>query len=226
MKKIFLVLFVLVVNIFASNVIDMKNIDFKKSAIVLIEYQNAWLKKDSKLSSLMKDKKQFENSKVNSKKIFEFARKVGINIIHIPFLVSNDYKEFGKDNAKYGLRAVIQKAGTWQNEDKEIHKDFIPKTGEFVVSGRIGASGFAGSNLDAILRNNKIDNLFLMGYATNVCVESTLREAHDKGYNTYVVKDAVSAFTKDQKEFFENNILHHFGALIDTKTFIDLKDNG
>ncbi|XPV70465.1 MAG: isochorismatase family protein [Halarcobacter sp.] len=197
-------------------------IDIKKSALVLIEYQNEWLDEDSKLEHLMKDKKQFEESNINSKKVLEHGRKIGMSIIHVPFIVSNDYKEFGKEKAKLGLRAVIQKVNTWQGKSKDFHNDFLPKEDEFIVSGRLGVSGFAGSNLNEILRNNGIENIFLIGYATNVCVESTFREAHDKGYNTYVISDATSAFTKEQKEFFELNIVPHFGALLDTKEFLDL----
>jgi nicotinamidase-related amidase len=201
----------------------MDAIDINKSALVLIEYQEEWLGENSKLKDLMKDQEQFENSRINSKRVLEYARKIGMNIAHVPLIVSNDYKELGKEKATLGLRAAIQKAGTWQNESKNFHKDFIPQKDEFIIGGRVGASGFAGSNLDTILRNNKIDNLFLTGYATNVCVESTLREAHDKGYNTYVISDATSAFTKEQKDFFEKHIIHHFGKILTTSKFLRLQ---
>ncbi|WP_225351838.1 isochorismatase family protein [Arcobacter porcinus] len=199
----------------------MQIIDPKDSALLLIEYQNEWLDENSKLYNLMKDKKQFEESIKNSKEALEFARKIGMNVVHIPLILSDDYKEFG--NGQYGLRAVIPQVKTWQGKSKNFHKDFIPKENEFVVSGRLGASGFAGSNLDSILRNNGIKTLYMTGFATNVCVESTFREAHDKGYNSIVIDDATSSFTKEEKEFFIKNIVHHFGANISTKNFINSK---
>lgn len=196
-------------------------VDIKKSALVLIEYQNEWLGEDSKLEHLMKDKKQFEDSKLNSKIVLEYARKIGMNVIHVPFIVSDDYKEFGKNNAKFGLRAIIPKVKTWQGDSKNFHIDFMPKDDEFIISGRIGASGFAGSNFDIILKNNCIEDIYLIGYATHVCVESTFREAHDKGYNTYVISDATSTFEKEQKVFFEKHVIHHFGELLYTKDFLN-----
>lgn len=202
----------------------MQEIDTKSSALLLIEYQNEWLDEKSKLYSFMKDKKQFEASIKNSKEALEYARKTGIKVIHIPLVLSDDYKEFG-NGAKYGLRAVIPQVMTWQGDKKSFHKDFIPKKDEFVVSGRLGASGFAGSNLDSILRNNGIKTLYMTGFATNVCVESTFREAHDKGYNAIVINDATSSFTKEEKEFFLKNIVHHFGESISTKDFINSKVN-
>lgn len=195
-------------------------INVKKSALVLIEYQNEWLWKGSKLEYLIEDKKQFEESKLNSKIILEHARKIKRNIVHVPFIVSDDYKEFGKNNAKFGLRAIIPKVKTWQGNSKNFHTDFTPKDNEFIISGRVGASGFASSNLDIILKNNGIEDIFLIGYATHICVESTFREAHDKGYNIYVISDAISAFQKEQQDFFEKNIVHHYGELLYTKDFL------
>ncbi|RBQ28821.1 isochorismatase family protein [Aliarcobacter vitoriensis] len=220
MTKIFLITLFLVLNLYSKD-IKMEEIDISDSALVLIEYQNEWLDENSKLYKLMKDKKQFEDSIKNSKIVLEFARKIGMKVVHIPLILSDDYKEFG--NGQYGLRAVIPQVKTWQGKNKDFHKDFAPKENEFVVSGRLGASGFAGSNLDSILRNNGIKTLYMTGFATNVCVESTFREAHDKGYNSIVIDDATSSFTKEEKEFFIKNIVHHFGTNISTKNFINSK---
>ncbi|WP_418187064.1 isochorismatase family protein [Aliarcobacter lanthieri] len=220
MTKIILVILLLVVNLYSKDS-KMQELDIESSALVLIEYQNEWLDENSKLYKLMKDKKQFEESIKNSKEALEYARKIGMKVIHIPLILSDDYKEFG--NGQYGLRAVIPQVKTWQDKSKDFHKDFVPKKNEFIVSGRLGASGFAGSNLDAILRNNGIETLYMTGFATNVCVESTFREAHDKGYNSIVIDDATSSFTKEEKEFFIKNIVHHFGANISTKDFLNLK---
>ena len=201
----------------------MKEIDPRRSALILIEFQNAWLGENAKLASLMLDTAQFETSKQKALQALTYARKIGMHVIHVPFIVSGDYRELGGANARLGLRAAIQNAGTWQGEAEDFSKTFAPSAQEFIASGRIGASGFAGSNLDAILRNNGIETLFLTGYATNVCVESTLREAHDRGYNAYVVSDAVSAFTREQKAFFETHIVHHFGALLCADEFAAMR---
>lgn len=221
MTRLFLMTLIIVLNLYSKEN-KMKEINIKNSALVLIEYQNEWLDENSKLYKLMKDKKQFEDSINNSKEILEYARKIGMKVIHVPLIISDDYKEFG-NGAKYGLRAVIPQVNTWQGKDKDFHKDFIPKDNEFIVSGRLGASGFAGSNLDSILRNNNIETLYMAGFATNVCVESTFREAHDKGYNSIVIDDATSSFTKEEKEFFIKNVVHHFGENISSKEFLNLK---
>jgi len=120
--------------------------------------------------------------------------------------------ELGRD-AKYGLRRAIQSAGSFPEGGRgsEFVPPFSPQAGEFVVSGRTGGSAFAGSNLESFLRNNGITQLYLMGYATHVCVESTFRQAHDLGYDATVVIDATSAFNRAQQDYFAKNIVHHFG---------------
>jgi len=69
MTKIIVLIGLLIGNIFAKERETMKTIDLEKSALILIEYQNEWLGKNAKLANLMQDKKQFENSKLNSEKI-------------------------------------------------------------------------------------------------------------------------------------------------------------
>lgn len=96
-----------------------------------------------------------------------------------------------------------------------------PIEGEFVVTGRVGASGFTGSNLDVYLRNNKIENIYLVGYATHVCVESTLSDAHQRSYHTYIISDATSAFNRMQQEYFLSEVVHHFGEHLTTEQFIN-----
>lgn len=191
-----------------------------KSALVLIETQNEWMHPDGKLNKVIKDKEMMQTSISNIEKALEYARKNGIEVIHVGLRFQKGYPELA--NGKSGLRKAIPNAGTFLINEfgSQFYETVKPVEGEFIVTGRIGASGFAGSNLDAYLRNNKIENLYLVGYATHVCVESTLRDAHDKGYNTFVISDATSAFNRMQQNYFLNEIVHHFGKSISTEDFI------
>ncbi|TMO84315.1 isochorismatase family cysteine hydrolase [Pseudoalteromonas spongiae] len=188
------------------------------SALVLIEYQNEWVSPKGTLRNLLvKNKKAFAQAISQSQQLLAKARQHQMHIVHVTLKPDANYQIFG--NAQFGLRAAIKKAKTWQGDMANIHPNFQPKAGEFVISERSGASAFAGSSLDSYLRNNNITTLYLAGFATHVCVESTLREAHDKGYTTYVVTDATGAFTQQQQTYFEDEILHHFGKGILVEAF-------
>lgn len=194
----------------------------EKSALILIETQNEWMHKNGKLhKALLKDKEMMQTSIKNIEKALEYARKDNMEVIHVGLRFEKGYPELA--NGKSGLRKAIPNAGTFPINEfgAQFYENVKPIDGEFIVTGRVGASGFTGSNLDVYLRNNKIENLYLVGYATHVCVESTLRDAHDKGYNTYVISDATSAFNQTQQSYFLSEIVHHFGEHLTTDEFIN-----
>ena len=54
-------------------------------------------------------------------------------------------------------------------------------------------SGFVGTSLELDLRRAGIQRLVVVGYFTNVCVETTVRMAGNMGFDTYLVHDACAA---------------------------------
>jgi nicotinamidase-related amidase len=179
-------------------------------AVIFIEFQNEWLSKSGVLrSQLVEDDTSFQNAINNAKILLNLARKSKAHVFHVTLQPDKHYKIFG--TAQYGLRAMIPHIGTWQGEMQDIHPDFIPVDNEIVIRERTGVSAFSGTMLDSVLRNNQIDSVYLAGFTTHVCIESTLREAHDKGYHVYVIMDATAAFNMYQQRYFEENIIHHFG---------------
>lgn len=73
-----------------------------------------------------------------------------------------------------------------------VREEVAPQAGEPVIN-KVTASGFNSSNLSALVRNGKLDVLVFVGVATNFCVESTLRDAADLGYDCILVEDACAA---------------------------------
>ena len=61
-------------------------------------------------------------------------------------------------------------------------------------------SSFASTGLDGTLRNLGIETLVIGGVVTNVCVETTARDAADKGYQVILVDDASGAHSPEQQE--------------------------
>jgi nicotinamidase-related amidase len=190
-----------------------------RSALVFIEFQQEWLAGDGILQQrLIKDREPFLASIENGAKVMESARANGWTVVHAGLDLSADpgYLIFNGGRGVLGLRQAIPQAGTWQREGAGRVAPFAPLEGEFVVAGRSGASVLKNSTLDPFLRNRRIDTLFLMGFATHVCVESSLREAHDMGYNAYMVEDACAAFERVQHEHVRKHVVHHFGAETNT----------
>ncbi len=89
-----------------------------------------------------------------------------------------------------------------------------------MIRERTGSSAFAGTSLDSYLRNNHIEDIYLMGYSLRQCVESTLRNAHDLGYNTNVIYDASAGFSEEQQSSFLTDILPFYGNGLTAMDFI------
>ncbi|MEN7549347.1 cysteine hydrolase [Rapidithrix thailandica] len=191
----------------------------KNAALVLIETQNEWLAPEGKLQAFIQDRSLFERSVIGIEKALGFARKVRMPVVYVGLRFKKGYPELA--NGKAGLRKAIPQVGTFPENafGSAFYEPFQPLENEFVVSGRTGASGFAGSNLDIYLRTQQIETLYIAGYATHVCVESTFREAHDKAYTAVVLSDACAAFNEIQQAYFLKEVVHHFGKAITTEEF-------
>lgn len=187
-------------------------IDPTRTAVIAIEYQRDWLHPDGKIHHLMADQGQFAQAQAQSRALFAAVRRTGLPLVHVGLEFGEGHLELGQ--AAQGLRAAIPKVGSFVGPGAAFEPPFDPRAGEPVAAGRIGASGFAGSNLDALLRYRGIDTLLLAGFALHVCVESTLRQAHDLGYTAFVVEDATAAFTPEQRRHVLEEVVHHFGARV------------
>jgi nicotinamidase-related amidase len=80
--------------------------------------------------------------------------------------------------------------GTYEHE---IIAELEPLPGELVID-KNASSPFNGTGIDQILRNMELETLVLAGAATDMCVETTARDAADRGYNVVVVEDATATF--------------------------------
>ena len=77
--------------------------------------------------------------------------------------------------------------------------DFHPEIREdladlVIVKPRISA--FYGTQLDAALRARNVNRLVIAGVSTAWAVQSTVRDAHDRDYEVYVLEDACAAATE------------------------------
>jgi nicotinamidase-related amidase len=185
-------------------------IDPKQSALLLIEFQGEWLSPQGRLRPLLQDRQQVEQAVQNASLALQLARKSRMNVIHAGMQFQSGHPEIA--GGYYGLRGIqpITNVFVKDTPGSQFVAPFIPVQGEFVPTGRTGASAFTGSNLDRYLRDQGIKTLYLMGFASNVCVESTMRDAHDRGFHTVVLGDATATFTREQQQNFLTHSIHHF----------------
>jgi nicotinamidase-related amidase len=74
-----------------------------------------------------------------------------------------------------------------------IVDELAPLKGEVVVD-KPGKGAFCATDLDLILHNRSIRSLIVCGVTTEVCVNTTVREANDRGYECVVLSDCVGSY--------------------------------
>ena len=89
--------------------------------------------------------------------------------------------------------------GTFEHE---LIEQLQPRPDELVVDKNT-SSAFNSTGIEWLLRNMGIETLVVVGMATDMCVETTARDAADRGFDVVVVEDATATF-------FEH---HHRAAL-------------
>jgi nicotinamidase-related amidase len=203
-------------------------LDKTGAAIVLIEFQREWLDPQGTLRKLLiKDDEDFRAATANAETIVQAARAGGWRVVHAGLDMRDDpnYQLFNHGEGVMGLRAAIPRAETWTGEGAAFVPPFAPRAGEYMVRGRSGASVLMNSTLDPYLRNARVDTLVLLGFALHVCVESSLRQAHDMGYNVLVAADACGVFEPAQRTYFTEHVAHHFGRTVSTPDLTALLAN-
>ena len=177
------------------------DVDPRKTALVLIEYQNDFTTEGGSLHDAVKGVMDETGMLENTKRLVDEARKAGATIIHAPISFAPGYGELGNPDKVYGiLKGVIDSnsfvKGTW---GVEICDDLSPQEGDIVVEGKRGLDTFATTNLDFVLRSNDIETVVLGGFLTTCCVESTMRSAYEKGYDVITLTDCTAA-TSDEEQ--------------------------
>jgi nicotinamidase-related amidase len=75
----------------------------------------------------------------------------------------------------------------------DIVPELAPRPGEVVVD-KPGKGSFYATDLETILRARGITQLVVTGVTTEVCVQSTVREANDRGFESLILSDCTGSY--------------------------------
>ena len=206
-------------------------IDISRTGVIVVDMQNAFVSKGGMFDTLGMDISAAEGVIENNRRVIDAGRKAGCKIIYLKMSYNPDYsnsggpespnwhKELGlvmmRKNPEYWGRFVTK--GSW---DEEICDELKPEPEDIIVRKQ-RYSGFAGTNLDVVLKTFSIKYCVYTGVATNVCVESTLRDGFFLDYWPILVSDAVNhtgPSITQQATFW--NVEGLFGWVTSTDDFI------
>jgi len=87
-----------------------------------------------------------------------------------------------------------------QTEGARIIEELNVKNEDKIIRKR-RYSAFFGTDLDLYLREKGVNELFLVGVCTNICVLSTAADARNLSYKVNIYKDGVASFDEEAHEF-------------------------
>ncbi len=160
----------------------------------------------------------------NTAELLKFFRANGLRVTFLvlgPLLADgsdlspNFKKRYQKEQSGLGFRVTFP-AGTFEHS---ILAEIAPAPGELTIN-KTANGAFNASNIDLILRNIGIETLIVTGVGTEVCVETTARDAVDHGYNTIVVDDACATLDPEAHDASLLAFAQWFGEVATTAEVI------
>jgi ureidoacrylate peracid hydrolase len=171
------------------------------SALIVVDMQNAYASIGGYVDSAGFDISGAQGTIANIARTIAAARAAGMLVVFLQNGWDASYVEAGgpgspnwhKSNALKTMRAKPELQGKFLAKggwDYELIAEMKPQPGDIVVP-KTRYSGFFNSTLDSTLRARGIRHLVFTGIATNVCVESTLRDAFHLEYFAVMLEDAT-----------------------------------
>ena len=171
-----------------------------ESALIIVDVQNAYASKGGYIDLAGFDVSGADAAIVQINKAIDAARAAGMPIVFFQNGWDPGYQQAGgpgspnyhKSNALKTMRARPELEGTLLSRggwDYELVDALKPQPQDIIIH-KTRYSAFFNTNLDSMLRARGIRTLVFTGIATNVCVESTLRDAFHLEYFSVVLADA------------------------------------
>ena len=190
-----------------------------KTALLLLHWQNDLAMPSGRLSRDMPQRLAADHTIDHVQAVLKVSREKGMLVVYVNASHRPGYPEVPPKQSS--LSSGIAEAGglirgSWGAEVI----DQLKPLAEDIIIYNYSSSAFAYTELDLILRNKGITDLVLTGLVTNWVVESTARDATNRGYNIYTLSDCCQGVNEEMHKWSLSNILSAIGSVIDSRSYI------
>ncbi|MCY4583282.1 MAG: cysteine hydrolase [Chloroflexi bacterium] len=130
----------------------------------------------------------------NHVRLLSAARSAGLPVFFTGHFLREDYLDAARHGRARSLGSL--RDGTW---GAEVIDELAPQPGEFLIRKGGGMSAFTGTALEKWLRRLRVSTLIVAGIATQAGVESTVRDARERDFDSIVVGDACNGRTENHQ---------------------------
>jgi ureidoacrylate peracid hydrolase len=190
----------------------------KDSVLLVVDVQNDFCHPEGLFAKAGLDLTDVQACVEKILPLIHVARTSGVPVIFVKTCHDawNNSAGFLERHMRKAARAEICATGTWGAEYYRVEPT---KDDCEVIKHRYSA--FIGTGLEVILRSLTRQTIVVTGVTTNVCVESTVRDAYMRDYRPVLAEDCTGAPTRQEHESAVHNVRTYFGSVTDSESLID-----
>lgn len=193
-------------------------------ALLIIDMQNGFVSKGGSYDLMGLNVSKYREVVPTLKRLLEFCRKIKIPIFYSQAvreesgidLLTRSHRILPKAREERIKRRPICIRGSW---DAEIVDELKPSLDDHVVIKRRD-SVFQDTEVEVWLRSLGIDSIIFSGIDTSICVESSLRDAFNHGYDIVLISDATASNNLEHYNSTLDNIRNYYGLVMNIDELI------
>jgi len=178
----------------------------QRTALIVIDMQRDFVEPGGFGAALGNDVNLLQAIIPATKKLLDVCRKAAMTIVHTreshrPALSDCPPAKRlrGNPSLRIGDAGPMGRILVRGEPGVQIVAALAPLPGEIVID-KPGKGGFYATDLGDILRLKGITHLLFAGVTTEVCVQTTMREANDRGYDCLLIEDATESYFPEFKK--------------------------
>jgi ureidoacrylate peracid hydrolase len=192
----------------------MTTVPQQSTAVLVVDMQRAFFDNNDSLGRAGLDVTPLRAAIPGTVRLVNFARTCGVPVIFTRYVYSVGMVDFGPIRGRKAAERVAANSLGYGSDEVEIIPELNVRPNEVVID-KSRPSSFYGTRLEPVLNGLGVRNLVICGVTTNICVETTARDAGQRDYGTYVVRDAVAEFTAERNHYALFTIDWSFGEVVD-----------
>ena len=191
-------------------------LELNKTALLLMGFQNDYFSEDGILYGVVDEPEQYPRVLDNTITLLKQWIDTPATLIATPVTFTSTYAELPDP---VGLLKTIKEKQAFKKGSRGVKmvEDLVPFRNENQVlelEGRQSFNAFANTQLDTILQQKNIQSLVLAGAATAICIDSTARAAHERGYEVCILSDCIISRTALAQEFYVETIFPLYAEVV------------
>ncbi|MGE3192859.1 MAG: cysteine hydrolase family protein [Microbacteriaceae bacterium] len=176
------------------------------AALVCIDFQRDFMEPGGFGETLGNDVSTLRATIEPTKAVLDAWRQRGWTVIHTREGHRADLGDLfpskanrGKPTLRIGDDGPMGRILVRGSAGHEIIPELAPLAGETVID-KPGKGSFYATDLDTVLHAAGITHLVVTGVTTEVCVQSTVREANDRGFECLILSDCTGSYFPEFKQ--------------------------